>query len=558
MKQTIQKWGLVLLAALPLTGCIDKNYDLDDIDTTMRFSLKELTVPVNLDSIKLKDIFSLNPDDPNATIRVVDGKYAVVKNGTFTSSPIFIDRFTISAPKCDPVTAQIPILGDGEYEIATPATAFSGSAYSITADLTRLYGISTDFDLVITPRLIETAATGSLRNGVFSLIKGMTATSRQGSYDSDTGELTLGGDLPLGESVTLHVTRIDTEKAGVEFNAEHHTALFRGECSLKEGKLNLQANGARQATFDLSFTFGEIPALAVDARFKSNIGDVDVSDVMIDGIPAMLNNDETNLILDNPQIHLSLRNPLQDLHVYASSGLTITAHRDNGAADRKFSPDPNRFSTSLDHQDGIYNFCMSPVFAEYEGYPDSKFVPFPSMENILSGEGLPKRLTVDLDDPTFPEQDLIGLPMGKDLGAAEGHFTFFVPLALKPGSLIVYSDTMDGWSQDLDSLVVQKLVVDCDALNQLPVDLEFQGYPIDSEGKRINNVEITGAKLAAGAEVQHLTLQITGEIRGIDGLTFVAYARSEKEEIARQLTPQMSIILTKIRPTITGYYQKEF
>ncbi len=38
------------VAAMPLVGCIDDNYDLSDIDTTVRVQVNDLEVPVNLDA----------------------------------------------------------------------------------------------------------------------------------------------------------------------------------------------------------------------------------------------------------------------------------------------------------------------------------------------------------------------------------------------------------------------------------------------------------------------------------------------------------------------------
>ena len=87
MNQKLQKIFLpaLALASLTLSGCIDDKYDLSDVDTTIGIQVSNLTIPVNLDAITLSNILSL---DDGSVIKDVDGYYAVLINGDFTSSDI--------------------------------------------------------------------------------------------------------------------------------------------------------------------------------------------------------------------------------------------------------------------------------------------------------------------------------------------------------------------------------------------------------------------------------------------------------------------------------------
>lgn len=60
MKKNYFSLSLLVAAAgaMPLTGCIDKDYDLSDIDTNVRVEVDDLVVPVNLDAITLSNILT--------------------------------------------------------------------------------------------------------------------------------------------------------------------------------------------------------------------------------------------------------------------------------------------------------------------------------------------------------------------------------------------------------------------------------------------------------------------------------------------------------------------
>lgn len=78
-----------VIAASALTGCVDDKYDLSDIDTTVKVEVNDLTVPVNIDPITMKTIFDINEDDPDATVKELDGVYAIVRSGSFSGSADF-------------------------------------------------------------------------------------------------------------------------------------------------------------------------------------------------------------------------------------------------------------------------------------------------------------------------------------------------------------------------------------------------------------------------------------------------------------------------------------
>lgn len=92
-----------MLLPLALTGCVDDNYDLSDIDTTTELKVNDLTVPLNLKDIYLDKVIDLDDSDPDAVIKVreVNGQrcYVLSKGGNFSADPKSIDK--IEAPRPD-------------------------------------------------------------------------------------------------------------------------------------------------------------------------------------------------------------------------------------------------------------------------------------------------------------------------------------------------------------------------------------------------------------------------------------------------------------------------
>lgn len=77
-----------VIAASAFTSCVDDNYDLSDIDTTVKVEVNDLTIPINIDQFTMETIFDINEDDPEATVKVLNGVYAIVRSGSFSSNEI--------------------------------------------------------------------------------------------------------------------------------------------------------------------------------------------------------------------------------------------------------------------------------------------------------------------------------------------------------------------------------------------------------------------------------------------------------------------------------------
>lgn len=70
---------LALAGLASLTSCVDDGYDLSDVDSTSRFTVEDLVVPINIDELTLKDVISFD-DDSKIQPVTIDGKNFLCAN----------------------------------------------------------------------------------------------------------------------------------------------------------------------------------------------------------------------------------------------------------------------------------------------------------------------------------------------------------------------------------------------------------------------------------------------------------------------------------------------
>lgn len=109
----------VALACMPLTGCMDDNYDLSDIDTTAEIKVNDLVVPVNLDAITLSNVFDL---EEGSVVKEINGEYVVLVDGEFKSEDIKVNAVSLGRPQIPATTTNITLAGNAGDITLPPST----------------------------------------------------------------------------------------------------------------------------------------------------------------------------------------------------------------------------------------------------------------------------------------------------------------------------------------------------------------------------------------------------------------------------------------------------
>lgn len=588
MKQILLRVGLPLLAMVSLTGCIDDNYDLSNIDTTSEFQVKDLVLPINLDPVTLGDIIEIKDGD-NIKVIELNGHtfYAIRESGSFSSDPINIPGFVATAPSLTPTQMTFE-LGNLSYrsQAQAPANAIAVdmkepinqlvnfSATSIDKSIIELSDIYADnFNITLefsVSSSVTELADIELANLALEIPKGLTVS---GMIPADCNYNEGNLHVPVLQfengkailSLTATAINLPANNSGIDY--DNHELNIDTKIDITSARLmvavkdNEDLNTLKNINIDIDYTVSPINVNAVSGKIKYMLeGDaLNISPISLSNLPDFLADDETNLILANPQIYLSVNNPVADEKLGYQSGLRLTAVRSNDKKDFEL----NNGYFRVGYEKGItgpYNFCLSPEDPVNvpSGYQNPEHVAFTSLSNVIAGNGLPENIEIKLTEPQIYEQSVTEFELNQNLPSLSGNWEFLAPLALKGNtdSRIVYTDVIDGWgSDDLNKLTIKVLEVSLNVTNETPLSAMLKGYPIDKNGNQISGVNIEGAEIPGGAQEAPVTIRISGEVKDLDGIKFTATVTPMSSEA---LSPDQSITLSKIRAKVSGNYITDF
>jgi hypothetical protein len=584
------------------SACVDDNYDLSDVDTTVKVPVNNLTVPVNIEPVKLKNLFNLDNEEDDI-IKEINGVYAVSKTGNFDSDEIIVNSIEFTSPKIESSanTINIPsfpassVPAEVKAEIRSESNNFTFSSDNVSSYIRGLreIGVNMTLNMNLSFRELQQKISGfTLQNIDLQLPKGLenvTVTNcPSATYNATTGELHINSYPATGANTTISINAdginiesiantgdysfipaTDGDNGYVEVEGQFY--ILRGDAIIKTGNAtSLPSNAILDVSYLLTGDDAQHPNLMTVTKFsgkiKYDIKDIDFDPIEFTGLPDVLAQESTNLELANPQIYLTINNPLNKYDLSAQTGMRIIAKRD-GKPDVSFTLNGTDNDKLLklkakESTDGTFTFCLSPERPDHmlQGYENAKWEQFADLGKLLSSDegGMPDELEIELVDPIAPEQEVDNFILGVNIGKAAGTYDVMAPLDLTGNSKIVYTDDVDGWyAEDLDHCTIERINIDLTISTDIPVNAILSGYPIDLEGNKINGVEIEGATIPANASNHKLTIHTTGTIpegSKLNGIRFVATATSGQDN--ESLRPDMEIILDNLRPSITGYYLK--
>lgn len=579
-----------------LTGCVDDNYDLSDIDTTSEIKINNLAIPVNLDPITLDNIFNLEEGDKIKKV-TLNGEtfYAVEQTGTFKSDPVRINSFEASPEPLSPSRTSLNLKNllparkkapgiNFSYELSAPVTknfeyhasdiddAIHSLDYIDIKDLT--FTISISIDEHSSFNKIE------LNNLVVDVPKGLQIVKispANATYNASTGKLTLSSLDVLNGKAAIAITTngIDLKANDVFINYNNHTLNFKSNLNLNKMEASTQINLSEPPTkinLTVDYSLSHLEATSVTGMIQYSLEgkDLTIDPIELNDLPDFLKDKRTDLILYNPQIFLDITNPVGDANLNYRSGMQILAKRP-GLPTTNITLDSFEVDHSLGY--GPYNYCLSPIAptnvpAEYAN--GLNHVAFVGLSDLLSGEGLPRTLDLKLLNPEIYLQQANRFRLGRSLEPMKGSYKFLAPLALKgdaeSGSVIVYSEKKTGWfDDDLSDLLIQHLEINALVTSTIPFDATLTGSPLDGEGNVITYkdasgnivpVTIQGAVIPGGATDHPVKIIIDGEIRDLDGINFEAVVRPDGS--SKPLAPEQSLTLKQSKVRISGKYIKDF
>lgn len=607
MKKSLK--SLLLLTALTFSwsSCSLSDYDLSDIDGTIGLKVNDLTIPLNLDEVTLKSVLDLDED---SQIKEVNGEYAVVEEGNFHSDGIDLPSFSIEVPNIDPIYNELTpdlhlsmndLIGGGfgvkasasrainipdDYKIVSFDIVGAESSFHVNADVEdyiidiEKIGVDATIHISFNFNGIEHLVNAfELENLSIQLPKGLIATaSNGGTYNKKTGKIHFGrltSNNRLEAAVDVTLTEIDAEAAGAQlkygkFSFSNEFAVTGTLCVYGHNLKNdinvekLMNIGNIQYQCDIYFQNDQIKVESFTGDIQYTVEGFDIDPVSLEDIPDFLNQEGTNIKLANPQIYLALNNPVYEKYgVYATTGLEFIVYPNT--YEEEFKVD-----VKIDDTDN--QFCLSPTrpntyYKTTSGidFSNAEHITFSNLGNILSGNGLPESIEINVTDPQIPVQHVENCKLGQNLGAIQGTYVFYAPLALTEGSKIKYSETFNEWSDsETDNITISQLKVEANITSNIPFELALKAYPIDKYGNKItdNGKIVEGKAYMNGSDVipananGALIIEINGTVRELDGIILDAeiHGMDASNSVGNALKPGHSIKLDQLKMKISGEY----
>lgn len=539
------------------TGCTDNDFDLSKIDTTIGIGGNGLTLPTNsTENIMLDDFLELNNSD---LVSIADnGDYMFHKEG---------DDCTPAHPNIDKVVVTSQGINNN-FKVAVvvpPSALLSGRKLSKRAkkiDLIKAGGKVAEFEYVgNAPKEIEELTSAgvsapvtirvNLSNDLKSFVpkfKELTlqipsymhlditsCSPNSYSYDPKTGKITLkdvntASDIVIkGEVTTLDFKATPTTNNKLTFVANKKN----------EGKVNMKGEIETSISFDeinanvtsipsdlhLSavMSMDDITITSAKGKFNPDIDLGNLGNIEINDVPDFLTGDEVNVNLHNPVIELKIGS---DIAVTGKVSGTIVATFDNGKPNcsvdipkMTIKPNANTRICICKHKEGVNATNYDEV------------VEVPNLSDIFAT--IPKTIKFNADASADATQEA-EVKLGHQYTITP-KYNITAPLAFDAGANISYTDSFDGWNEDIEDCEFAEdtyIELTADIENKLPAYLDVNADAIDVDGNKMSQdlieVKVSNSIAASTDGVQAKTTPITitlrekksGMLKKVDGLKY--------------------------------------
>lgn len=564
--------GMFSLAACSIiTGCVDDKYDLSDIDTSSRFTVDNLTVPVNLSTIELKNVIEFDDNENIKTLTDKNGNqfYAISKGGEINTSnfqinPVSVNKLSIAPTKLSIGLPNVTLIPGKEITIPTihfessDAASYKFEMNNVDESLLALTSLKTtsplDIQIILSvpDQLAGSKNTITFDNLVLQLPWGLVLEDNSYKYNKDNGELTISSltvDSEGKAKIDIHATGLDLGDKGV---VKDKYLGISGDVRIVSGDLNMTLNTSslpKDVELTANYSVPGFQIASVSGKIDYKMETINIEPISLNDLPDFLDGPDTQIRIANPAILLSINNPAGKYGLSGTGKITLSSEFKNGETKDHTS---DLFTLSGDE-------CNLAFCTEVEGYTT---VAFDGLRDILANgnSGLPNKIYVTIQDIEFAGE-VTDLPLD-NIGNARGEYEFNAPLGFAEGSQVIYESTEDGWSgDDLSNININNLNVSAICSTNIPVGIELRVIPVDRNGNEIQVTEDSSRfEVPANSQNQPVELNIKGAngqpIHDIDGIKFIATVTQNNagSEYTKPLGPNQYITLDNLKAKVSGYY----
>lgn len=600
---------LPLAALLLNTSCVDSSYDLSNIDTTSRFMVNGLTLPVNLEPVKLDKMLDISDDSDIKTD--AEGNYYFCKSGSFSSGNIKVNKIVFAKPKvdfnggvaisinldpaiksklemepfCNLTIGQIldnptymelvginldtPIL-DIEFGGAKTSSNISLAATGIDKNVRSINYLGLDqttLSIIVKVQGIQNVLNPfSVSNLKLIMPRGLSATTKPGTTYNlvdgtlvpDDGELKLDPEYTADLSLTAFGIYYDLLAEGEQkiFDPEKHTFTYNKQCSVS-GKATLKVSDLKRTAKYADIVALEQPNAVTydcnigfdnDIAISSFVGEITYSMDDIKVNPVNIGNIPD--LLKEKGTNIDLKNP--QIYLDVENNLSKYGIGVKGTLEIKGN---NIISADLNINDTESTKLVMAPLNEDLYHTDYTFQEVKGLSGVVGSKGdqaFPEQLNIRVIEPTVPKTMLAeAFELGKDLEGVNGKWEFYTRLSLTGDTEIKYTKEWTDWSsEDLNGLTINSAVVNVTLKKEVAIDVRNVNFVLTGkEGK------LAGETAIMGDTEQDITIKLTGTpVRGIKSGKLDIHLNGMNKDINKNQEIQIS----NLKLTVDGYYDKSF
>ena len=582
------------------TGCVSDDYDLDSVDLTMGLGSDGLKLKMgNTEKILLGDILDLDEsvklDANNLYYLVEEGTTnfnihvnevsASFKESTIETSERVLD-YNIAKEQLGDVVNQLPP------NASLPVAAgifFNGEAkgyadVDVTVDVPEevSYISTADVKDMKVSLQMHTDLSPNVKFGIdkvenFSITIPSILQVREGSWPAGwtmkDNVLTHQGALTIpqdGVICSIVADKVDTKGYGAPKDgklvfgkdANGRSVLQAGI----QGKVYFKSTGAFNlgtsdyADIYLTLSLGnssKIDIEQVTGKFSPEINPtVDPIDIA-SSLPDFLNDDAVKIGAANPTLKFTA--DLTSIPVGLNLSGELTSVKKGAQGFTKKVGLPVTQVEDKQHNTVYYYQSGKPYDPEYPTLPAGAVT---AKANNLSSliEKLPDEIRVDLTGGKLSVQDKeYTIQLGHDYQAS-ADYKVYVPFQFDKGLTIVYNDSTDSMSEDLEDYQAEGLMLKATAQNTIPLDLVATITAYDVNGDVVPGIKFSEIKVPAGdgtnvneAQVEiSATLDEPSLLQKMDRLKFSVKAANDVNGQVHELCSTQYLRFADVRLYLTG------
>ena len=289
-------------------------------------------------------------------------------------------------------------------------------------------------------------------------------------------------------------------------------------------------------------------------------------------LPDFLQDDEVALDVANPT--LRFKSDFTNIPVGVKfSGVLTSVFNDGVTAKRSVTLPEKSFENN---KQNVLYYAQTATPYDPEGLPEvyDKAV-VPTLNTLVSK--LPEKIDVDLANGKVKVKDqLYTIKLNQEY-AADAAYSVFVPFEFNNGLSIVYNDSTNSINSDVEKYAAEGIRISAVAQNAIPLDLNINIEAHGVDGRVINGIVFTPAKVNAGSGksvvdangassfevketpiVLEATLSDPNLLKKVDRLIFKVRADNKETTESHELVSTQFLRMANIKLRLKGAVTADF